>query len=284
MFLNAISTGLFLAAALSELSAPTVFGRVAACAYPVAVLLLLADQACLVLDLGDPLRFHHMLRVFKPLSPMSLGTWLLTAYTFPLAAAGAIDVLTLLGILPAGSEAVGWTRSVFVAAGIPFAFGTAAYKGVLFSTSAQPGWRDARWLGGYHIISALALGTAGLLALALLAGQDQAVMVLRLAAALLLGLSLVPQALITAEMWAPLKRRYSGRQLAALGGLAYLGGVFAPLAALALGAPSLMLAGAMLALAGGLASRYAIVMLPQPPHNARLSHRLPARKTESVPT
>ena len=38
----------------------------------------------LVLDLGDPLRFHHMLRVFKPSSPMSLGTWSLTVYSLPL--------------------------------------------------------------------------------------------------------------------------------------------------------------------------------------------------------
>ena len=32
------------------------------------------DLLFLVLDLGDPLRFHYMLRVFKPSAPMSLGT------------------------------------------------------------------------------------------------------------------------------------------------------------------------------------------------------------------
>ena len=35
-----------------------------------------------------------------------------------------------------------------------------SYKGVLFSTSSQPGWKDARWLGGYLINSALVLGCA----------------------------------------------------------------------------------------------------------------------------
>ena len=30
-------------------------------------------------DLGRPERFHHMLRVAKPTSPMSVGTWILTA-------------------------------------------------------------------------------------------------------------------------------------------------------------------------------------------------------------
>jgi hypothetical protein len=33
----------------------------------------------LVADLGRPDRFHHMLRVAKPTSPMSMGTWLLVA-------------------------------------------------------------------------------------------------------------------------------------------------------------------------------------------------------------
>src|SRR6185437_14933606 len=35
----------------------------------------------LIHDLGDPARFHHMLRVWKPSSPMNLGTWVLTSIT-----------------------------------------------------------------------------------------------------------------------------------------------------------------------------------------------------------
>src|SRR5438046_9356559 len=72
LLFNNLTTGLFLVAALGELSAPAVFTAVAKVAYPVALVFLLADLLCLVLDLGDPLRFHHMLRVFKPSSPMSL--------------------------------------------------------------------------------------------------------------------------------------------------------------------------------------------------------------------
>ncbi len=66
MLFNGMTTGLFLVAAISELAAPDVFTSVAKTAYPVAFVLLLVDLLCLVLDLGDPLRFHHMLRVFKP--------------------------------------------------------------------------------------------------------------------------------------------------------------------------------------------------------------------------
>ena len=41
---------------------------------------LLASLVLLVVDLGRPERFHHMLRVAKPTSPMSVGTWILTAF------------------------------------------------------------------------------------------------------------------------------------------------------------------------------------------------------------
>ena len=71
--LNGMATGLFMVAAISELAAPAIFTPVAKLAYPAALVLLLLDLGLLVLDLGDPLRFHHMLRVFKPRSPMSVG-------------------------------------------------------------------------------------------------------------------------------------------------------------------------------------------------------------------
>src|ERR1700677_52799 len=91
--LNGMATGLFLAAAVSELAAPAVFMRVAKVAYPVALVLLLVDPGLLVLDLGDPLRFHHMLRVFKPGSPMSVGTWWRAIFSPPLTAAEALTPL-----------------------------------------------------------------------------------------------------------------------------------------------------------------------------------------------
>src|SRR5438874_12023635 len=97
MLFNNLTTGLFLVAALGELAAPEVFAPVAKAAYPLALVLLLADLACLVLDLGDPLRFHHMLRVFKPTSPMSLGTWCLTVYSLPLTVAAALSLLPAAG-------------------------------------------------------------------------------------------------------------------------------------------------------------------------------------------
>ena len=51
------------------------------------------SMVALVHDLGRPARFVNMLRVFKPTSPMSVGTWLLSAYT-PLALGAAASAVT----------------------------------------------------------------------------------------------------------------------------------------------------------------------------------------------
>src|SRR6516164_436800 len=127
LLFNNLTTGLFLVAAVAELVAPEVFTPVAKVAYPVALGLLLADLVCLVLDLGDPLRFHHMLRIFKPTSPMSLGTWCLTVYSLPLTVAAALSLLS------AGGPTLEWVRKGAVVLGLLSALGSAVYKGVLFS-------------------------------------------------------------------------------------------------------------------------------------------------------
>src|SRR5262249_22804335 len=118
LLFNNLTTGLFLTAALGDLLVPEVFTPVAKVAYPLALFLLLIDLACLVLDLGDPLRFHHMLRVFKPNSPMSLGTWCLTIYSLPLTVAAA------LSLWPAGGQALEWVRKAAVVIGLLPALGS----------------------------------------------------------------------------------------------------------------------------------------------------------------
>jgi hypothetical protein len=188
--LNGMATGLFLAAAISELAAPSVFLRVAKVAYPVALVLLLVDLGLLVLDLGDPLRFHHMLRVFKPSSPMSLGTWCLTIFSLPLTAAAGLSLLAEFG------WDFEWARLGAVVVGLLPGFASAAYKGVLLSTNAQPGWKDARWLGGYLTNSAILMGCGELLVLSALMGQTQATGILRTGFIVLLVVNVIPLGLL----------------------------------------------------------------------------------------
>ena len=257
MLLNGMTTGLFLVAALSELVAPDRFAAVAQAAYPVALLLLLVDLLCLVLDLGDPLRFHHMLRVFKPSAPMSLGTWCLTIFAVPLTVAAA------LSLLPAGGMTLAWVRRLVVVIGLLPALGSAVYKGVLLSTNAQPGWKDARWLGGYLTNSALMLGCAEMLVLSVLMRHVSAAAILRPALGLSLVLNLVPLCLLVVDLRTTLSRLYTRWQLCGVGTLALGVGVLLPLCLLlVVDSPLSMLSAVMCIVLGSLVIRFVIIMLP----------------------
>jgi hypothetical protein len=211
--LNGMATGLFLAAAVSELAAPATFMHVAKIAYPVALVFLLVDLGLLVLDLGDPLRFHHMLRVIKLGSPMSVGTWCLTIFSLPLTAAAGLSVLSALG------WDFKWARVIAVVLGLLPGFGSAAYKGVLLSTNAQPGWKDARWLGGYLTNSALLMGCGELLVLSAVMQQTQAIAILRTAFIVMLVLNVIPLGLLFANLQPTHARLYTREQQWRAGGL-----------------------------------------------------------------
>ena len=240
--LNGMATGLFMAAAVSELAAPAVFTPVAKVAYPVALVLLLVDLGLLVLDLGDSLRFHHMLRVFKPGSPMSVGTWCLTIFSLPLTAAAAFSLLAELG------WDFEWARIIAVVVGLLPAFGSAAYKGVLLSTNAQPGWKDARWLGGYLTNSALLMGSGEFLVLSALLGQTHATAILRIAFIVLLVLNLIPLGLLFANLQPIHARLYTREQQWRVGVLILVAGTLLPLGLVLLNSGLLFLFGAVISL------------------------------------
>jgi Ni/Fe-hydrogenase subunit HybB-like protein len=130
----------------------------------------------LMVDLGQPLLFWHMLvdaspgggLAFRPDSPMSLGSWALLAF-------GLFSFVSFLGAI----AEVGWFRAtsgiarilrggvglVWNAIGTIFGLFICAYTGVLLAVSNQPVWSDAGWaLGGMFVASALA-GSAALLLL-----------------------------------------------------------------------------------------------------------------------
>ncbi|WP_185932792.1 NrfD/PsrC family molybdoenzyme membrane anchor subunit [Streptomyces sp. WAC 01325] len=91
------------------------------------------SAVALVHDLGRPARFSHMLRVVKPTSPMSVGSWLLAAYG-PAAGAAALSAVT--GRAP---------RTGAAATGVAAALGPAlaAYTAVLAADTAVPAWHGA---------------------------------------------------------------------------------------------------------------------------------------------
>jgi Polysulphide reductase, NrfD len=254
-FLNGLATGLFLVAAVAELAKPDAIGPVARWAYPIALILLLADLACLVFDLGNPARFHHMLRVFKPLSPMSLGTWCLTAFSLPLTALVVVDLL----------GGPGWLHVLLIVVSLPLAFGSAAYKGVLFSTTAQPGWRDARWLGAFHITGALVVGAAGLLLISILMGRAEAVRSLCPVAVALVILNLIAQCVLCAESLPALSWIHPTNGWLVVAGVILIGGLL-PIGLLTDSGSTEFGVAAGLLLANGFVVRVAVVRLPHWAH------------------
>ena len=112
--------------------------------------------AALVHDLGRPGRFYNMLRVFKPTSPMSVGSWLLAGYV-PLAFVSAGAAVT--GLLPAVGTAASAGAAVLGPA-------VASYTAVLISDTAVPAWHEGHRHMPYLFVSsaATAAGGFGLLA------------------------------------------------------------------------------------------------------------------------
>ena len=88
------------------------------------------SAVALVHDLGRPGRFANMLRVFKPSSPMSVGSWLLAGYG-PVAGAAAVSEVT--GILPKAGAAATLGAGLLGPA-------IATYTAALICDTAVPAW------------------------------------------------------------------------------------------------------------------------------------------------
>src|SRR4051812_5080391 len=92
-----------------------------------------AGTVALVHDLGRPERFLNMLRVLKPTSPLSVGSFILAPFS-ALSSAAAASVVT--GRLPRLGRLAGLGAAAF---GPPLATYTAA----LVSNTAVPAWHEA---------------------------------------------------------------------------------------------------------------------------------------------
>jgi DMSO reductase anchor subunit len=128
-----------------------------------AVAALGLGVAGLVHDLGRPERALNMLRVLKPTSPMSVGSWLLSVYG---PAAGVAAATAVTGRLPVVGAAATATAALTGPA-------VAAYTGALIADTAVPAWHD-----GYREMPFVFVGSAataaGGLGLALSAVGDNA--------------------------------------------------------------------------------------------------------------
>lgn len=160
LFLGGVAAGSSLLAAGADLTdRPTLrrAGRLAALGG------LSLSMLALVHDLGRPERFVNMLRVIKPTSPMSVGTWILTAYAPGAVLAGGAELLRLL---PLDLGRLGRlvqlaARPGGIAAAV-FAPGVASYTAVLLADTATPAWHDAHRELPFVFVSSAAAASGGL--------------------------------------------------------------------------------------------------------------------------
>lgn len=140
-------SGLVAAAALIKQE----FGLARVAMWPAAIGAIVS-VILLTADLGRPMRFIYMLRVFKYQSPMSVGSWVLSAFS-AFAIPGLIfaewyvhDPLPILHVL----AVVGIIGSAL------FGMFLATYTGALIGATAIPAWNVHRALLPFHF------GMAGL--------------------------------------------------------------------------------------------------------------------------
>ncbi|MFA3879467.1 NrfD/PsrC family molybdoenzyme membrane anchor subunit [Streptomyces sp. MMCC 100] len=129
LYLGGLAGGSSLLAAGAHVTGRPALARVAKFGAAGGISLSLA---ALVHDLGRPCRFLNMLRVFKPTSPMSVGSWLLAGYAPLTMAAVAADVTGRYRLVGAAATASAAVLGPAVA----------TYTAVLISDTAVPSWHE----------------------------------------------------------------------------------------------------------------------------------------------
>jgi formate-dependent nitrite reductase membrane component NrfD len=151
-FSEGISSGSFVLSTLAQVCGAGQHQTMIRNARYISLATLLPCPPLLIADLGRPERFLHMLRVFKPQAPMSMGSWALTAFSQPVWMLAAAEYFGLRWM----------PERVLGVAGLPFAFFMLVYPGVLLSTTSIPAWARTHWLGPLLASSSMATAASTL--------------------------------------------------------------------------------------------------------------------------
>jgi len=172
-FIGGLAGGCYFLAALIDL-----FGRItdrplARLGYRIAFPAVVVCGVLLIVDLGRPERFWHMLLqsetwrpMFKSYSPMSFGAWGLLLF-------GLFAFLSFLGALGPDTNRDGLGRlrppallgTVIAILGGLAGFFLASYTGVLLAVTNRPIWADTTLLGLLFVVSSASTSIALLLLL-----------------------------------------------------------------------------------------------------------------------
>ncbi|HEV8309295.1 MAG TPA: NrfD/PsrC family molybdoenzyme membrane anchor subunit [Methylomirabilota bacterium] len=184
-FLGGIAGGAFVIATVANLLDSQRYRDVVRVGYYLAFLAILPGPLLLIVDLGLPTRFLHMVMVakpstaigmdavtvgpfhLKPFSPMNVGAWALFAFG-ACALVAALDTF----VEHRGGRGIPTLRLIVGIVGGVFGFFIAAYPGVLLGATARPLFVSAHWLGALFLAVGASTGGAAIaLILSALGGQ-----------------------------------------------------------------------------------------------------------------
>lgn len=185
-FLGGIAGGAFVIATIAHLFGGKKNREVVKIGYYLALLALIPGPIFLIVDLGMPSRFLHMLMVpkpaltigmdainlgsihIKPFSPMNLGSWALTGL-------GLFAFLAALSVFledaKPGRDLSSFRTTVGVIGGF-FGFFLAAYPGVLLGATARPLFQNGKFLGALFLAVGATTGAAAIALILSLLGHE----------------------------------------------------------------------------------------------------------------
>jgi formate-dependent nitrite reductase membrane component NrfD len=170
-FVGGLTGGLYFAAAWLDLFGDEADRLATRVGYLLAFPLVIVCVISLAVDLGQPLRFWHMLfqsanfpePILKPYSPMSFGTLVLFVF-------GVVSFISFVDALlgknrwiHAPGNPVG--KILAVIGGIA-GLALAGYTGVLLNVNNEPVWGNSPWISALFLFSGMSTGLGLLLLLA----------------------------------------------------------------------------------------------------------------------
>ncbi|PKM80331.1 MAG: hypothetical protein CVU89_14030 [Firmicutes bacterium HGW-Firmicutes-14] len=188
LFLGGLAAAAYYIGVTADIVSKGRFSNLARLGSYIVVVPIALGLLMLLLDLGKPLKFWHLMiqngplndgLIFRPSSAMSLGVWLLNGFSL---FCGLVYPLLWLahdrkipGIF--GKDSF---RQLIGIMGLPFAVMVAVYTGVLLSVTTQPIWADTPLLPVLFVISATSTGLAAISLALLFFRNDDAEAMLRL--------------------------------------------------------------------------------------------------------
>jgi len=184
-FLAGLAGGAFVVATIADLLGGERNRSVVRVGYYLAFLAVIPCPILLIVDLGVPSRFLHMLVSFKPdqaigaaainigpfhikpFSPMNMGAWALLGFS-ALAFLAALSVF--LEDAKRGRNLSALRTTVGVIGGF-FGFFLAAYPGVLLGATARPLFQNGSFLGALFLAVGASSGAAAIALILSLLGQ-----------------------------------------------------------------------------------------------------------------